>query len=503
MEKRFEFKSIVSFLLILIPITLNFIFFENNESSVLVTARAFFSPDFIKNDWWLSTGIEYGNLFNYFAGGMYELIGYTNTYFIGRLIVYFCWSGLLWTFFKRLKISPFLYPLLICVIQKNQTMGFGEWMLSGFETKTFAYLSFFMALLMFRKGYIKTTSFLFGLSVSFHILVGFYLTISTFLVSLIYQEFRQKFYVNTKNVAFNLLSFTLGAIFGILALLAWIKSGENISDKIYLLGSMIYTTKRVAHHVMFKFNGKLIFFSSIIFLMIFYFKNKVLPTEVRLLLRVATWTSLFLIPAYILTKLELYQYLKYYFARVPDALIPFVTITLGFAIISNLICRLKNKAFQNYLMIFFVLSGLGRSAYKMTKGKELWELKEAVRKDQVFQWIKKKTKKTDTFLILPTDQSFYVNAQRPIFVAFKHSPQKEVHLVEWMRRLQVINGGKSPGSQSWSLQYEVAENLKKLKEDQIKKIMTENNLQYAIFPNTIKKNLNIAFASQEFTVYQP
>lgn len=139
----------------------------------------------------------------------------------------------------------------------------------------------------------------------------------------------------------------------------------------------------------------------------------------------------------------------------------------------------------------------------MTKGKELWELKEAVRKDQVFQWIKKKTKKTDTFLILPTDQSFYVNAQRPIFVAFKHSPQKEVHLVEWMRRLQVINGGKSPGSQSWSLQYEVAENLKKLKEDQIKKIMTENNLQYAIFPNTIKKNLNIAFASQEFTVYQP
>ena len=78
----------ISYFLVFTFLVFNFIFFERNEVSVLATAKHFVDPSWIGNDWWLSTGIEYGNLFNLFAGTIFKFFSYYQTFFITRLITY-------------------------------------------------------------------------------------------------------------------------------------------------------------------------------------------------------------------------------------------------------------------------------------------------------------------------------------------------------------------------------------------------------------------------------
>lgn len=492
------------YFVILSLLILNFFPFENNESSILATARHYADNSWINSDWWLSTGIEYGSLFNFFAGNLYKASSYFTTFVLGKLITYALWSYILVIFVKSFRISFYLIPLLIFFLQKNASLGFGEWMFTGFETKAFAYLSFLTALLAIKKNRLIISFFLIGLSISFHVLIGLYLTFALFLILLLDHSLSRR--LNFKKIFFlkYLPFFILGSIAGIMAIIKWKLSAQDTDPDILNWGAIIYVTKRVSHHVIYEFRPQTVVSILGFFILGFLYKKKCQESiAARLLIGVTFATILYFIIGIIITKLNLLSYLKFYFFRTPDVLIPFTTAFLLFSIISTYLKKLDKTKRLTQILILLFLIGFSRSAYKCYKGGILFYQNLNERNDSAYQWIKKNTLPTDTFIVEATNQSFYVNAERPIYVAFKHSPQKEKHIVEWYKRLSVLNGGVEPTGSSWDLPLMINEHFKKLDPQYLRQIMQQNKIKYIFVKKDITFNLPLMHSGERFNIYSP
>lgn len=508
--KTISHNKIFLYFVILLFFIANFLFFETNESSILATARHFVDPEWIKNDWWLSTGIEYGNLFNFFSGNLYKLTSYQFTFFSGRLLVYGIWAFLFLKIFEGLKLDPIFYPILICVIQKFQSMGFGEGPYAGFETKTFAYLSFFyFFILIFQKRHLWASFFL-GLSLSFHILVGFYLAISFFIFLFFHWLFLEKKILEKelfkKTFPQSLALYILGSSFGLYAFFKWKFLNLNTPADLLRLGSEIYVTKRVPHHVMFnpypEFVFYLFFFCLFLYLRITkksFFKESNLFFDA--LMGITAATFLFFTIGFFLTFFEKLSFLKFYFFRTSDALVPLVVILSFFKMFQFLLSKINNKKVLYFVSFFVLFLSIPRSIYKTNRGLRIFSKFMEEKKDPAYLWIKNNTNSRDQFITSPTNQSFYIFAERPIWVAFKHSPQKEIHLVEWFRRLTLLNGNIPPTSYSFHLALEIERNMNLLSGEYYKKMGQENNLRYLFVKKPASFNLPLSFEGNAFRVY--
>lgn len=489
---------------ILLLFILNFLLFESNESSIFATAYHYVDSSWIQGDWWLSTGIEYGSLFNIFAGALYKYTNYLTTFLVGKLFVYVLWSFILTSLLQSFRISLFIVPLMVCFIQKNQSLGFGEWMYTGFETKAFAYLAFMTSLFMLAKSRFKTSFFLLGLSVSFHVLVGLYLSLAVFFVLFIDKTLSNK--LNFKKLDFFKYGplFLIGASAGILAIIKWKLAGQSVDPSIVQQGAVIYATKRVSHHVLYHWSFYSTAFILSFFSLSYLYKKKYQKSLfARLLIGVTATTLLYFILGVFISFAGLTHYLKFYFFRTPDVLVPFTTTLLLFSILSLYLEKKdKTKIITTVFMALFI-AGFARSFYKCYKGSVLFNEKREDQNDSAYQWIKNNTAKTDTFLVEANNQYFYIYAERPIFVAFKHSPQKEKHIVEWYRRLTVLNGGTEPSGSSWDLPLNINENFKKLDPEYLRKNMKDYGLKYLFVKKKIHFDLPLVYSSERYNIYSP
>ena len=488
------------FLVFSIFLFLNFIFFENNESSILITARHVYNPSWIATDWWLNTGIEYGAVFNYFAGFIYELTNFTATFILGRIYVYLLWAYIFTKWFKRLSIPIWMIPLSVCIFQKNEGIYFGEWMFSGFETKTFAYLSFFFALeFLFKKRFIKSAFFL-GLSVSFHVLVGVYLTLA-FAAIVFIKEWKN---LTLKEIIFKISpAYFFGSIFGIVAVVKWLLT-KNLTDAITVkTGSIIYVTKRVFHHVMFQSNLSLyVFIFLFVIGLIYISRNKSLDKSLNYLYLIATFSLLYLITGIYFSINGPQEMLKFYFFRTPDVLVPFTVVLTFIAFFSSYIQKFNHKKYYQFFVTFILLIGISRTLYRFEKGRQLFLTNFQDKNDSAYQWVKEHTAKDDSFIVNVKNERFYLFAERPILVAFKHSPQKEKHIVEWYNRITELNNGTPPASSSWQIMHEIENNFKNLKKEKLIEIGKKYNLKYVFVENKFRFDLPVAYQSEKYTIFK-
>jgi hypothetical protein len=95
-------------------------------------------------------------------------------------------------------------------------------------------------------------------------------------------------------------------------------------------------------------------------------------------------------------------------------------------------------------------------------------------------WIRQHTAREARFLVDPADDTFYVQANRAVFVSFKHSPQSDRDIVEWYRRIVQLNGEREPVQRGPAAAVELSAGFHKLSAAQITRIAQDHQVDYVV-----------------------
>lgn len=390
------------------------IFTIHNSFDSIPFARASVT-NWLNNDWYLSQSVPYRFLFNVVAGYFYEFTNFWTAFFSLKVLQF----GLLALAFSRLLpkfgLGLLTSLLFLAIFSSNQSMVAGEWMYGDSDTKPFAYICFLFSMsFLFEQKY-KRSAFLMGLSASFHVLVGGYLSIVYFLVYLV--KFREQ-------LLRVIGPYVGGALIAFYAVFLELSGNSNPND------DLIYVLSRVPHHVFpdWKFSRwvyEYLFF-NVLFLWV-YFKGK--SQSLKTLVLFPLFSNVFWILGLIVYYSGNYAALKYYFFRVPDTLIPFSAFLILCIFLDKWIKKYK---FLHYISSFFILFAITTHLIRGISATDTNDHQD------VYEWIKENTPKNAVFLTDPTDSLFYINAERAVVASYKHSPQKNSFFNEWLERLEFV-----------------------------------------------------------------
>ncbi len=464
---------------------------------VLPYARSVYDNDWLKNDWYLSLKIPYRYFFSYIIGFFIDKVGIAYTIFFGRILCYLLFSAALIHLRNSLKdiIKPitFWIAMTIYILIFRDGMGAGEWMVGGLETKSLAYSFVILGTSFFlRKKYTLAAMFA-GLSLSFHLLVGIYFTAALFAMLLI--DWKQ---IKKQTVAYAALAYAISGSIGIYGVLSQLLFQTTKSN----LGWDIYVNLRVPHHVKpdtFAYTYWIMLISfSLISLSVFYLAKE---RRMRLLATVALSGTFYSIVGILIYLLGPSHLLKYYFFRFGDAVLPIIAMYCLAYWMSKIPFEINGRKKQlkilvNGSIILLFLPFLLKQ-FKLAEG--ISHIERAAFYDVKMQnWVKEHTPKDAVIMTRPDDVFFYINYDRAMFVSWKHSPQAADDIVEWHKRLKLLNRNQKLESAK-----KIIPNYNKLSEEdwlKIKDLYPE--LQYLLISNQRRLNFEIAFKSEHLVLYK-
>ena len=470
-----------------------------NEMDVIPYGRAFYNEDWLKNDWYLSLKTPYRFLFSYPIGFFYDNFGFLKTIYVGRIISYILIAISATKLVNTISFNKsFIYYLLALAVffyYFSLGLGAGEWIVGGLDTKVFAYGFTLLSISYFIKNDIKKWLLFSGLTLSFHILIGFYNLLS-FLPLILVLRKNDHTYVNQiiKYLPFFIISGSIG-IYGIIDLLI------NTTNSISNIGWDIYVNIRVPHHTIPSLFSKKIWVFFILFS----------TTNIYILLK-TNIERLKLLSIYALSTvgislagLSVFLFygnsiiLRYYFFRFSDVILPLLTIISISYFISEKIKatsdKIKNISYYSTIIAIsvFLIFSIKQiySEVKTISSVELYDL-------DMIAWVKNNTSTDDIFIVNPNSNMFYINYERPIFVSWKHSPQNNDDIIEWYNRLKLLNGGIDFTTQS-----EVKSNYKNLTRNQVLEIQQSyKNLIYILVAKPKTLNFPIKHKTLNNTLYE-
>src|SRR5690606_3365508 len=232
--------------------------------------------------------------------------------------------------YEKLNVSLLVLIISFTYFLNNQSLVAMEWIVGDSDAKPVAYILFFFALKDFISNKLSSkTFFLLGLSASFHVLVGGYLSITFFLALLFFKIIPKVKWI---------LAFLLGSSIALYAVFYELgQAGVPLADQIY-----IFT--RLSHHLVPDWDvnrwlWKYVLFNG--FLIWGYLKKD----EVwKRFISLALITNIFWIMGLVVYYLGYHHLLKYYFFRVPDSLIPFTS----YLVITSLLLEKVPSKFKEH-----------------------------------------------------------------------------------------------------------------------------------------------------------
>lgn len=475
--------------------------FAKNETDVLPSALQSTDPNWLPNDWYLNLDIGYRQLFNQMAGPLVSWLGFKYGALVGRAILYLLFAGAALFFIRTFRIYFPFGMLALIPFLSNQYLIAGEWMVGGTETKAFAYAFVLFALsLFYRRKWLIGFAFA-GAALSFHILVGIYALFCTGVAILFAGRegthtasfSRQTLKAEWQGILKKSWPLFLTGAWGLYAVFNQfaLDHGVNASE-----AWNIYIHYRVPHHV---FPGAWDAIGRL----------TILGVGIILAFITAFWgrsRNLQFLGFYALGSIGLFaiglfvyaigatDLLRYYWFRFPDTVVPFLTIMLAALLLSEYIrgsspvgkhkggkqekVQLRSAQTQTMistlggLCIAVVLILTAIRAYDRFPGIQDVESKGwgDPQARPMLEWIKDNTPREAVFLVDPTMQSFYVQAERAMLVSFKHSPQSAPDILEWYRRLTLCNGGIPPTRGDFDMNAELQKNFYRLDEESIRHI---------------------------------
>lgn len=247
METQISLKSEVAKIVgyfIICFLCLFYFDYAYNEADVIPYSLAVYKPSWLNSDWYLSLKIEYRYLFSYISGWLIDKTGFFKAIVIGRFLSYllFSYAYHKYTSLFKLTFSQSAFVLTIFLLIFKQSIGSGEWMIAGFETKAFAYPFAILSITSILNKNLKHCFFFSGLALSFHLLVGGYNLICLSPILFLYLKKQNQ---PIQFVLKNSWVFIVTGIVGLYAIVQYLFPDPSTSSED---GWLIYVTERVPHH---------------------------------------------------------------------------------------------------------------------------------------------------------------------------------------------------------------------------------------------------------------
>jgi hypothetical protein len=402
--------------------------------------------------------------------------------------------------------------IVVFFFVQNQSMIAGEWIVGGVDPKTVAYGFALMAFAMFFKKKYLIGFALAGAALSFHVLVGIYALYCAILATVITEK---PLHQVINSLFRNSWPSLITGIFGILAIFKAIIPVNGIDAN---QAWKIYVELRVPHHVLpSAWHGNewiiLLVLATCIFLIVFLLIRNA-STRFTAAYALAS-ISLFIIglTIFVLDKIAL---LRFYWIRYPDVMVPF----LGMVTIALLLNGIANLDFADYPKIpkkIYWIQGILKyglpalfaiyaiflvsESRSYVQGKYRRGLNRDITKAQVVQqWISENTPEEAVFLIDPLLNEFYVYANRADFVSFSHPPQSAAEILEWYRRLTLINGNQEPSIPPDKGQMQ--ENYANLDAATIQQLANEYGVSFYLGSADKQLPFTLYYQDDNFTLYK-
>lgn len=480
---------------------------DYNEVDVVPQGYALFS-DWLANDWYLSQVIVYRIPIGYLIGALVSVIGFDGAIIIGRFVSYglfvFAFHGLIRTLNIRYEVGATV--LIVFFTFFSVGMNYGEWMVGGLETKVFSYISVLLSVKYFLSDRWKNGFFYVGLALSLHLLVGGYHLFCLLLVLSVLMTTRQGI-VNRVRLA--LPWFFIGGAWGMYGLISYLLTYDD--PEVSEMGWNIYTNLRVSFHTLPKisFNELAIpiVFTTINVIALFWSKND----QIKALGLYSLATVIIVLVGFGIFIYGDSSYLRYYFFRFNDVIQPLITLLMVGSLVQEktedyIKCRYSVSFIYPVMLalslIPFVITKYDHLSQMINIGSygEKWSGSSIAA--ELTNWIKSNTSNTAEFIIPIELTNFYLKAERAVFVSWKHSPQDALNLVEWNRRIGMINRGVPLELFHSDPQKEVQMNYDRLSSLEVLEIKKEYpSVTHVIMAIENDLDLPKVFQNEQFCIY--
>lgn len=118
------------------------------------------------------------------------------------------------------------------------------------------------------------------------------------------------------------------------------------------------------------------------------------------------------------------------------------------------------------------------------------------------RFINKNTDKGAVFLVYPGIEDFYLQAQRAMFVSYKHSPQSAADILEWYKRIKLANGGDFPSKRGFAALDELESNFYQLNEQSILRLSKQYGISYYLGKPSQNLRFRKAYSDSYYTLYK-
>lgn len=467
--------------------------FRANEIGVLPSARRLVEPTWLPHDWYLQSDASYRHAFNLVLGTLIRWLGFVHAAYVGRLLAYAVVASALYSLFRTLRLRPWIGVLVLLLFLSNQGLVAGEWIVGGVETKTVAYACAIFSLSAFLRERYLLGFAVAGASISFHVLVGMYALFCALFAIVLNGPWRSQWRLSARR-SWPLL---VTGYFG------WQTAGTQLvgqSDGRAQAAWNIYVLYRNPHHLVpsaWEGYGWIVLLSlaTCLFAVVYALGRS----------RNAAFVAAYALGSVVLflCGLGLYAageiaYLRFYWFRFPDVVVPLLTAILigaaanacaaGRARVPLLasghqaaVRRMLRRGGPVLMSVATVLT-LGQAVHRLEKkhaqSLENTRAEHAIR--PVLEWISEHTPEEAVFLVDPSVAEFYVHAQRAMFVAFKHVPRSVTDILEWHKRIVLCNGNRPTAARGFEALHELKENFYRLDEAAIRRLACEYGLDYYV-----------------------
>ena len=460
-----------------------------NESDVLAIARQFAQPDWIPHDWYLQLPGGYRALFNVLFRALLESpLQTSSAILIGRLLVAALLAAALASLLALLECPWYLGVPGIWLYLRHSSLGAGEWIVGGLETKPFAYALAILGMVSFARRRWTAAFAQLGLAASFHMLVGAHaLTCVLFAAATDRNQLRP----HLRALLRRLWLLPLCAAFAICAALRQRVAARALSPAELERASAIYVRFRVAHHLMpSEFAGH---WALALTLCIAFFALTVSSTRgaQRFIAAVGLGSTLLFVIGLILSLTGPIGALKLYWFRFPDTMAPLLSGVLAGSRLSAWLERLcaRDARWLRLAAAALALALVLQRGYRAARGlasslplsdEEFFATGVDPQLAAALHWIRHETAADSRFLIPPSLEAFYFLAQRPSFVSFKHFPQLEADTIEWRRRIGVLCSEHLPDARGLKAQPELDASYAGLTSPQLHALAMREHIDYML-----------------------
>ena len=461
-----------------------------NEVDVLPSARQAADPAWLPNDWYLNLDVRYRALFNRLLGLLLAQVGFAGGAVLGRLIGYLCCAVALVALARALRLPHSGLLITGYVYCRHQSLIAGEWMLGGVETKTLAYALVLLGLaLLLRRRYLAMWAAL-GAALSFHVLIGLYALLCTVGALLAVGAPRRRSLAEALARAWPYPLTAAGGLWAIAQQLT--QAGAPGAAEAW----RIYVYYRVPHHLLpqswtYPWWPLKLALAAAMLVALYWAARR--PSWRPLAAYGLISAGLFGV-GLLAARLDQTALLRFYWFRFPDVILPLLGLLglglfLGEAAEGGWAQALgAGREAQAAALTRVTWAGLrvGAAAVLLLASATLYRgLPQTARwlaggsgGDAITGWIAANTPREATFLVDPTEESFYLTAERAMFVSFKHAPQSAGNVLEWYERLTRCNGGIPPQRRGSNALEPLREGYARLDAEQITRLARDYGLDY-------------------------